>query len=385
MTRSILTIFFAVTLLWVAQPVVAQQCGDVNGDDQVNISDLVWDINYIAFNGDPDQFDLEYGDCDGRAGVTVSDVMVYCRYFFWLEGEFDCSASGVYGFAPSEYDTVQVPRMLGIPEYVDTVVLPVVTVFDANTNAFYLPTVALGAGSNEVFEFVRTQEGDEHENINSGSDLGDTTVLVGAAFAELQYSGRHNHLSLVYGRVSTGIGNIVPEVVDRNTLWQYAVEKDRDLYKPVLEYYDVELPADTLHVDEISFSFTAIAGYPAEEHLTVEFISSGAPIAFNLEATESWIDIEDLPPDGLITPATVYVTATALGLSSGIYNGQIDIIDIDPPSPALIEFMSVSLEVTSPSEFPPGDLDCTGQVDGADLSMLIDALFINPGPIAPCE
>jgi len=359
----------------------------MNDDDLVNINDMLGIIDYVARDVPGEEFNLLDGDCDGRAGVTMADVGAFVRTYFWGEGELDCSASGTYGFAPSNYDTVWVPRILEVPDGVSTVTLPVITVFDLDVTTFYFPVLNLGPGSNSVFELEDIIAGDDFATMSLGTLLGDSSTLIGAAISQQdELVGTKNFLSLVYTRVNAGIGDIAPELVDRNTLWQYAVQKgDGDLYRPVVRYYDVDLPADTLQVSVANLAFNAIAGLPAEETYTVNFTSSIAPIAFDLAPSETWIVITDLPPEGLVTPATVHVTASAAMLAAGEYEGQVAFVDIDPVSPTSVEQITVSFDVTSSGVIPPGDLDCSGAVDGADLSILIDALFVNPGPIAPCE
>jgi hypothetical protein len=56
-------------------------CGDVNGDKNLNVSDVIYLINYL-FKGGPIPNPLEAGDvnCDGK--VSVSDVIYLINYIF---------------------------------------------------------------------------------------------------------------------------------------------------------------------------------------------------------------------------------------------------------------------------------------------------------------
>jgi hypothetical protein len=56
-------------------------CGDANNDDDVNVSDAVWIINYVFIGGDPpDPLASGEANCDG--GVNVSDAVYIINYVF---------------------------------------------------------------------------------------------------------------------------------------------------------------------------------------------------------------------------------------------------------------------------------------------------------------
>jgi hypothetical protein len=67
-------------------------CGDADGNDVVNVSDIVWMINFVFGEGpapDPEQA----GDVDCNGSVNVSDI-VYLINFVFGEGFPPCDADG---------------------------------------------------------------------------------------------------------------------------------------------------------------------------------------------------------------------------------------------------------------------------------------------------
>ncbi len=72
--------------------VISAMCGDANGDQNVDVSDAVWIINYVFVNGDPpDPFDTGDANCDG--GVDVSDAVWIINYVF-VDGYDPCDTDG---------------------------------------------------------------------------------------------------------------------------------------------------------------------------------------------------------------------------------------------------------------------------------------------------
>jgi hypothetical protein len=68
-----------------AQPYV---CGDADGNDVVNVSDIVWMINFVFGTGDPPD-PMDAGDVDCNGSVNVSDI-VYLINFVFGTGQDPC-------------------------------------------------------------------------------------------------------------------------------------------------------------------------------------------------------------------------------------------------------------------------------------------------------
>jgi Dockerin type I domain len=58
------------------------QCGDANGDGDVNVSDAVWIVNYVFIGGPPPQPIVACGDINTDADVNVSDAMYLVVWIF---------------------------------------------------------------------------------------------------------------------------------------------------------------------------------------------------------------------------------------------------------------------------------------------------------------
>jgi len=67
-------------------------CGDANGDQNVNVSDAVWIINFVFVGGEPpDPYASGDGNCDGT--VNVSDAVWIINYVF-VGGYLPCDTNG---------------------------------------------------------------------------------------------------------------------------------------------------------------------------------------------------------------------------------------------------------------------------------------------------
>jgi len=67
-------------------------CGDSNSDQNINVSDAVWIINYVFIGGDPPD-PLESGDTNCDGSVNVSDAVWVINYVF-IGGNAPCDTNG---------------------------------------------------------------------------------------------------------------------------------------------------------------------------------------------------------------------------------------------------------------------------------------------------
>jgi subtilisin family serine protease len=67
-------------------------CGDANGDENVNISDAVYIINYVFIGGSPPD-PLEAGDCNCDGTCNISDAVWIINYIF-IGGNDPCDLDG---------------------------------------------------------------------------------------------------------------------------------------------------------------------------------------------------------------------------------------------------------------------------------------------------
>ncbi len=367
--------------LLAATPASGQMCGDANGDTTVNITDLIYVIEYLCDNPTDPPINLDNADCDGIWWVTIGDAVALSNYMFHMDN-LDCQDSGTYAFYSAPDDTVFFPRMLGVPDGVNQVSLPVVTSFQDSVDGFYLPFLRHGTGSNGVFSYSSVYA--EGINILVPRDVsGDTTALLGIDLTRNQFGGSNEFFSIEYNRVGSGTGDIMPELVDRSALWRVCIERNGELWLPVVMYYDVDLPPDTLFVSPTVLQGEVTYLEAFTDTFPVEFTSAPMPVDFDLVPSESWIVIVDPSPSGYQTPASVEVTFNSASLEVGVYTGTIDVVDVDPSVITTVDQIDVSLSVNS-LLYPWGDLDCNGQTDVADLMLLIGYLFLGVPPHPPC-
>jgi hypothetical protein len=80
--------------VWSPDPVGfwTMRCGDANSDQDVNVSDAVFIINYIFVGGDPPN-PIESGDCNCDGTCNVSDAVMIINYVF-VGGNAPCDTDG---------------------------------------------------------------------------------------------------------------------------------------------------------------------------------------------------------------------------------------------------------------------------------------------------
>ena len=369
-------------------------CGDVTADGHVDISDLVYLLVYTGSNGwsEPAPPNPSDADVDGRAGLTMGDVVALVRYIFsYPSPPLDCSGAKTYTFGPSTTDSVFFPRMLTVPDGVDTVIMPIITNLEAGTQGVFLSYLKKGPGNANFALHDLIWETPPSSVIkwdNADYWVADDTGGIEAISLELpnsNFTGRHSIGSLLYVRTAPGAGSINPALVDRTSLLKPSVEKSGDLFVPTTQYYNFAFPPETLLVSSGSHTFDAVAGYPATDSFVVHFTSSGLPILFTLTPSEPWIVVVDTGAVGFRTPADVVIKADATTTGIGNYTGQITFTSLSPAAPTAIPYIDISMTVRAPNIYPFGDLDCDGVVDISDLSKLIDHLFMSLTPLTPCQ
>jgi len=362
-------------------------CGDANQSGMVTMIDIVRIYDYVGLG--PNIVPISASaDCDNRAGITISDAQTLGLYFFSFENRLDCVIQSSYGFSPSLADTVFLPFMTAIPDGLDSVKLPVITSLAVDTRAFYIPCRGYETNGPGRFQLTRVDAVDVCPLGYGRQVLEDTAVLLGQETDEAHgdLTGRHTYFSMVFKRNQPGLADIACTDVVRSTTLRIAVEKNGDLFTPVVMYYEVPLPHPVVTASLSSLNITAEAGYWSTLSYQVTFTSDLWPVSFNLATSDGWIVIDDPSPTGYTTPATITVRANASILDPGDYAGQLVVSDMSPADAEFIPAaVDVTLTVTEPLVHPPGDLNCDGRVSISDIVLMVDCLFINARPVPTCH
>ncbi len=399
--RNTLTSLFLICFAFAPLPTNAQQCGDVNNSGiQPNISDWVYLMTFMGRTSGtaPLMQNWSIGDVDHREDLTVADLVMFGNYM-WLgtPGTLTCNITGNYSFGVSGADTIFIPRILSLPDGIDSVRLPVRSNFQPHIQGVYVPMLKAGVPDNGIFRYEGAAPADIYGNFyydgNHQCLTCDTIVLiVQGFFSETSVDDSTNVMAgaktlayLRYKRISAGDGAVAPVAVNRNELWKPSIEINSDLLTPVIQYYDFQFPPETLKVSPGSLDFNAIAGLPVADSFVVNFTSSGLPISFGLIASEPWVTIVDTGAPGFRTPCSVPVKVNPETVGIGSHSAQVDFTSLTPAAPVSIPHIGVSLNVRAPNIWPLGDLDCDGLIDISDLSAMIDHLYISLTPLVPCQ
>lgn len=367
-------------------PATAQVCGDADSNGVVSLGDLSVIMWYIVETTAPPDIIYEEGaDCDSRTGIAPGDATAIVRRIF---GDFavpQCPPTMSYTFPAAPNDTIFIPHWDNIPESVDRLELPVELKFTTPVRALYmgLQSPAVGPGSNFALDSLAVtlpMNGFSNENYGTATD-----TLLAYVF---QTEETNQPLTLIANRRTAGVGDFNPAVADRNSLIRACiVGMDGETYIPVFAYYDYEPPPPVLQVTPAEVDLAGEAGYPADDTVTVTFTSdSELSIEFTLTWASEWLEVIGYSGP-MTTPASVQVTGDALMLPAGFVYTDALHIDLTEPGSAEtpVTDIPVTYNVREPQVLPPGDLNCDGAVTLADLVVLINYLFINPGPIPPCD
>ena len=389
MKRFMLLVVVCLVILVLSTPVSAQVCGDANGDQQVNLSDMVLIISYLTALGPPDIPNEAGADCDGRSGITVGDVTKLSRFFFIDFEEPQCPPTLTYTYAAAPNDTIFIPHWANIPASVDRIEVPIITNFSPNTISVYFCLLEASMGPDAVFEidsiFIASSDvfGAANADLPGPSD---STYACFSRYAPGTFDGVREDMVIIAKRRAPGVGNFVPTVVDRSPSLPTCIARYDDLVVPVIVYYDYEPEPPTLEVSPTSISMTANSESVSHDTVEVTFTADGlVPVEFTLDWGAAWLNVIDYTGP-LTTPATVHVTADATQLLPDVYTDVIDITVLAPADAVTpITEIPVTLTVNPAPVRPMGDLDCDGQLALGDLVVMIYHLFINPSPIPYCE
>jgi hypothetical protein len=385
MRRVALMMAATAVLLVMTAATQAQVCGDVNSSGKVSLGDVLYYINWIVSHG-PAPANPAMADCDERSGQTVADISRILLYLFTASPAPNCYISMTYGYNSALDDTVFAPRMLNIPEDIQSVALPIVMSFQENTIGFHLAFLNNGVGSNQAFAFdsvhVDTITSSSVGRFRYGdSPVGDTLVLAGCEVASYSedWAGSHLMYTVWFKRTQAGLGNIVMDPTDRSTMWRFAIVKeDGDLYVPTIVIADQS--PDYLQVSRNAMSFTANVGFPLPEVKdSAAITSTGEAINWHAEVSDDWIVLD--AGDGT-TPSQLRVSVNGPDLSAGIYTGTVTIKDVDHQfAPAV----KITVTFTQRGNFPSMDANCDGKFNISDMTYLLRYMFgMPPGP-APCD
>lgn len=360
----------------------AQVCGNVNDDPdgRINIADITWLFAYLSGIAPPPN-NMQTADIDDHTGVAPPDAVFFVRFIFGgLYGPtLDCTPTQTYSYLVSTDDTIFIPRMIGIPDGVDEITLPVAASAAANTIGFYAPIIMNGPGSSDNFSYKSATKVDIDGVISSFPGNTDTTVLLVSATAANLPAERTTYYSVTMKRDQAGVGSVMAEGVDFSAEWPLCVIKeDFNMYTPVIQYVDIRGYSVELSVAQLNF--TSVLDFPPPDVIhTVEISSPADPINWSATYNASWLNVDFLSGT---TPSSINVTIDPSGLDAGLYVDTISFVDDDYAAGSPVA-LPVYLTVKAP--FPSMDANCDGNFNISDLAYIINYLFGIPTGPPPCD
>jgi hypothetical protein len=319
----------------------------------------------------------------------MADVVTIFDFLFQGEDNLDCSASGTYSLALSEIDTVFIPFVNNVPAGVSSVELPIMASLADNSDGLNIPLLTGSDYTDDQFDLTNIYPYHDGRWIGAGMYPIDTDSCFLKAFEMVSGSmdgDRITYFGLNFTRYSNNVGSINPAEYLRSPLWRITVEKDGDLFIPVIVYYNVVLADPTLSVDPASLAYTATSGAVSAKTFEISFTSTERPVTFDLSISESWLTLEGNPTGPFTTPVSFWVTADATALLPGNYAATITPTGIDPTENVLVNgVVDIDFTVTTPPDLLWGDINCDGEVSISDIALIIDCVFIDPKPVPDCR
>lgn len=384
--------------IFLAIPASAQICGDISNDGKVNIVDLIRVIEHIG-KGNAPLVDTAQAEFDGKLGITIGDAAVLIKHIFQI-APLVCGASGVYTFPLSISDTIFMPSMMSIPDEVTSITLPISFTLDAATSAVYLPILPdqipvdmdhFDVTSSGEFQVAGSSPSEAIVVIMSDSALSLNHLADTVTYQMLIYGQNVSVISdmvalnISYTRTEPGLGTVGPIATDRSNVLRVAIERNGELFSPVIATRLFQPPPDSMFLSTDSLAFRFTAGNTVTDTFTVDITSNFGPLQFAVVTSDPWIVLPNLPAIEPQTPFSLAVTVDSSLVPIGVNSGFIDINPLDPTVIAPQTRIAITAVANIPALFQTGDVDCNGLVDIADLTKLISHLFINFDPLPVCQ
>lgn len=371
-----LSIVFIIALWPVVS--VAQPCGDADGSGDVTLKDLALLCAHLTVV--PGPVIVGDADVDGKQGLTIADMTRLNQY---LRGgaALDCSGSLAYSIQESQADTIFVEYQSGLSALQYQVALYVRYVVDSGTSAIYLPMIANDPLVESAYTFHDRHYFFPEDGIGSYRDLGvagDTFIV--SFSSDSTFSGTDTAVSLEYIRLGGTGDQIQPIVVDRDSLLRPVVERNGELFHPVIQYVERPVLQDTMWITPASVQLISAPDWFAirKPMITIhgsESLIGGVQSMWN---TPQWIvTISDLFEP--YPPAQVEINSYANGLAEGSYSDDLVIRSV---ATGLTAKVRVNLRVMQDPHYPIADFNCDGIVDVNDLARMI-GLLVAGIPLPP--
>lgn len=357
---------------------MAQVCGDADGSGDVTTKDLALLCAHLTLV--PGPVIVGDADVDGKQGLTIADI-TRLRQYLRGAAALDCSGSLSYSIQESQADTIFVEYQTGIPTSHDQVLLHVRYSVGSGASAMYLPMVGLDPQSPSAYELVGIDYNSKLGGIGSYRWLEATQdTIIFAISGDSTFSGSDTIFSLKYAR-GGAIGNqIQPLAVDRDSLLRPVVERNGELYHPVIQYVERPVLPDSIWITPSSVHLIAAPNWFPIRKPTITVYGSNSQVgALVSTATAPAWQLAIPYPLPFYPSRQIEIDAYADELAEGLYSGDLVLRSVTTNLTAKVR---VNLRVMQDPHYPIADFNCDGIVDVNDLARMI-GLLVAGIPLPP--
>jgi hypothetical protein len=360
-------------------PMLAQNCGDVNGDGNVDLSDVSY---MIAEHLGGVSIPAGKGDIDYRQGYNAGDLRYLVDHLFLGGSAPACPPFPPYTLSITD-DTVYLPSHV-VPAGNGQFVLPIYMVNHTRVGDFVLPMQVTGLGSGIFLDSLKPSSA-VRSNIQ-GSEVTGSTITIAMSSYQMSnvLKAGVNLLAEVYFHYAASPGGTISMdtvTLRPHTFLNYIYSADSSNYNvrtigipKVVVAAEAAYPTMTVLPDSLFFQALANTSNPGAQQISI--LANEGIYAWTLTKT-TWVNVSATSG---VSGQTVDVTPDIAGMAVGVYYGEAVVYS----SGAIGSPRRVVVKLTIKQQFPSLDANCDGIFDISDVVSIVQYIFSNGNLCDPC-